>query len=253
MKRSTPPEKRSAAKNGSVLSSSPANQPCSHCGGSGFLRYDVPYGDPNFGKLRECPDCQTAAARRVQAMLSISSLHGQLLQHSFRNFEQSEGAGQAYHAAFAFAQKPAGWLIFHGKNGSGKTHLAAAIANYLRERGVVVLYLTVPDLLDYLRTAFAPKREWGDDNLSFEDRFEAIKSAPVLVLDDFGAESETPWANEKLYQILNYRTDLALPTVITTNLKLMDIEPRLRSRLGNTMLGKVVLNAAEDYRLRKRA
>ncbi len=213
----------------------------------------MPYGHPNFGKLRECPDCQTAAANRVQSMQAISSLRGKLLDYTFKNFRPVAGAKPAYDAAVAFASAPQGWLVIYGPNGNGKTHLAAAIANYLRHRGTVVLFLSVPELLDYLRNAFDPRRERDDTSLTFEERFEIIKTVPVLILDDFGAESETPWANEKLYQILNYRTDLALPTVITGNLKLSDIEDRLRSRLGNRLLGKVVHNKAPDYRLGEEA
>jgi DNA replication protein DnaC len=223
--------------------------PCSRCGGSGYLRFDVAYGDPNFGQLRECPECQTVSARRLQAMQSMSSLRGKLPTYTFDNFQQVKGAKLVYEAAREFALKPQGWLVIHGRNGNGKTHLAAAIANYLREHGTVVLFLNVPDLLDYLRMAFNPRREWDETNLTFEERFDAIKGAPILILDDFGAESETQWANEKIYQILNYRTDMALPTVITTNLKMTDIEGRLRSRLGNRLLGKVVQNDAGDYRM----
>jgi DNA replication protein DnaC len=219
------------------------------------LRYDVPYGDPDFGKLRKCPDCNTVAGREVQALQNMSSLRGKLLTYSFKSdsFHAVEGAKQAFDAAVAFANNPQGWLVIHGENGNGKTHLAAAIANYLRQHSVAVMFLNVPDLLDYLRNAFAPRHEWDDSNLSFEERFDAIKSAPVLILDDFGAESETQWANEKLYQILNYRTDLGLPTVVTTNLKLAAIEARLRSRLGNRLIGKIVYDGAPDYRLGERS
>ena len=209
----------------------------------------MPYGDPHFGELEECPQCQTVPGRRVQAMQAMSSLRGKLSTYTFDSFRKVKGAKLAYEAAREFAIKPQGWLVIHGRNGNGKTHLAAAIANHLYEQGTVVLFLNVPDLLDYLRMAFNPRREWDETNLSFEERFEAIKGAPILILDDFGAESETQWANEKIYQILNYRTDMALPTVVTTNLKLTDIESRLRSRLGNRLLGKVVQNAAGDYRM----
>ncbi len=212
------------------------------------MRFDVPFGDPDFGQLRECPDCQTVASRRVRAMQAMSSLRGKLLTYTFKNFKQVQGAKAAFVEAQKFASAPQGWLVILGPNGNGKTHLAASIANYLLERNVAVIFLNVPDLLDYLRNAFAPRQEWDVSALSFEERLDAIKSAPVLILDDFGAESETPWANEKLYQILNYRTDLSLPTVITGNLKLADVESRLRSRLGNRLLGKVVQNAASDYR-----
>jgi DNA replication protein DnaC len=205
-------------------------------------------GHPDFGKLWECPDCNVAVQRRLQAMKAISSLRGEMLGHTFKNFRRVQGATDAYIASTEFAKEPKGWLVIYGINGNGKTHLAAAIANQLLAKGKVVLFLNVPELLDYLRDAFNPKRDWDESALSYEERFTTIKTAPVLILDDFGAESETAWANEKLYQLLNYRTDTALPTVITTNLKLEDFEERLHSRLANRLIGKIVKNAAPDFR-----
>jgi len=181
-------------------------------------------------------------------MKAISSLRGEMLGHTFKNFQRVQGATDAYIASTEFAKEPKGWLVIYGINGNGKTHLAAAIANQLLAKGKVVLFLNVPELLDYLRDAFNPKRDWDESALSYEERFTTIKTAPVLILDDFGAESETAWANEKLYQLLNYRTDTALPTVITTNLKLEDFEERLHSRLANRLIGKIVKNAAPDFR-----
>ena len=83
----------------------------------------------------------------------------------------------------------------------------------------------------------------------FEHRLQTIKSFPVLVLDDWGAHSNTPWADEQLYLILNYRTERALPTVISSNVPLEDVEPRIRSRLLNRHLCRVVEVLASDYRL----
>ncbi len=181
-------------------------------------------------------------------MQALSSLRGWMLDCTFKSFQRVQGAADAYHAALEFAKEPKGWLVIYGINGNGKTHLAAAITNSLLEKGKVVLFLNVPELLDYLRDAFNPKRDRDESAMSYEERFTTIKTAPVLILDDFGAESETAWANEKLYQLLNYRTDMALPTVITTNLKLEDFEERLQSRLANRLIGKIVKNTAPDFR-----
>ena len=115
--------------------------------------------------------------------------------------------------AMAFAESPAGWLLLRGGYGCGKTHLAAAIANYRLQRGQLVLFLTTPDLLDHLRGAFGP-----DSTVSYDERFEQVRNTPLLILDDFGTQSNTAWAEEKLYQIINHRYALRLPTVITTNL-----------------------------------
>ena len=110
-----------------------------------------------------------------------------------------------------FAKSPQGWLVLQGLNGCGKTHLAAAIANQLRESGKQVLFIVVPDLLDHLRSSFGP-----ESRVSYDALFEKIKKIPVLILDDFGEHSATPWAQEKLYQLINYRYNARLATVITT-------------------------------------
>jgi DNA replication protein DnaC len=64
----------------------------------------------------------------------------------------------------------------------------------------------------------------------YDKRFDEVRKAPLLVLDDLGTESATPWAEEKLYQLFNYRYNARLPTVITTA-KDVDLKPRLKSLL----------------------
>jgi DNA replication protein DnaC len=102
--------------------------------------------------------------------------------------------------------------VLQGLVGCGKTHLAAAIKNERDEHGLQTLFKTAPDLLDYLRATYAP-----DSNVTYDRGFDAIRNAEVVILDDYGAHSSTPWAEEKLFQLLNYRFNARLPTVITTN------------------------------------
>ena len=85
--------------------------------------------------------------------------------------------------------------------------------------------MNTPDLLDYLRASFAP-----NSDTSYNERFEEIRTVPILILDDLGTESPTNWATEKLYQIINYRFNARLPTVITTNKDIKDMDPRVGSR-----------------------
>jgi DNA replication protein DnaC len=134
-------------------------------------------------------------------------------------------------------------LILKGNYGCGKTHLAAAIANYQVEHGQPVLFVVVPDLLDHLRATFSP-----DSAITFDRRFETVRTAPLLILDDLGAQSSTPWAQEKLYQVLNHRYNAQLPTVITTNYELEDLDARLRSRIAELGWSSVVAILAPDYR-----
>ena len=155
---------------------------------------------------------------------------------------QASSLEQAYNHARMYATSQTGWLLLQGGYGSGKTHLAAAVANFAVGMGVPTLFLTVPDLLDTLRFSY------DSEDTTFEQRFEEIRNAPLLVLDDFGTQNATAWAQEKLFQIVNYRYINKLPLVVTTNLDLDEIEPRIRSRLADPELVSVVRILAPDYR-----
>lgn len=225
---------------------------CPICHGSGYLRLDVPPGHPDFGRVVPCRcKIREIEQQRLQDLRRASNL-GLLTRMSFDTFvpgghglppQTQDNLRKAYKRALAYAQQPQGWLILKGHYGCGKTHLAAAIANYQVERGRPVLFVVVPDLLDHLRAAFAP-----DSAVSFDRRFETVRTAPLLVLDDLGAHSGTSWAQEKLYQILNYRYNAQLPTVITTNCELEDLDARLRSRIAELEWSSIVHILAPDYR-----
>ena len=136
-----------------------------------------------------------------------------LLDCRFDNFVAgSKSLDEVHDAAWSFAETPKGWLVILGVVGCGKTHLAAAIKNERDKQGFQTLFMTAPDLLDYLRATYAP-----DSNVTYDRGFDAIRNAEVLILDDYGAHSSTAWAEEKLFQLLNHRFNARLPTVITTN------------------------------------
>jgi DNA replication protein DnaC len=175
-----------------------------------------------------------------------------LRQKSFNNFdyklsnlspEERQSLAQAYLIAVDFAKAPENWLVFMGVNGCGKTHLAAAIANYLRREGKSALFIEVTDFLDYLRSAFNP-----ESRVTYDELFEKIKKTPVLILDDFGEQSATPWAQEKLYQLMNYRYNARLATVITTCRSLDEIESRISSRMADVSFCTVLNIHAPHYR-----
>ncbi len=137
-----------------------------------------------------------------------------------------------------------GWS-FIGTYGCGKTHLAAAIANYqLTVPGrSIPMFVVVPDLLDHLRATFSPTSPTTLDRL-----FEQVKSTPLLILDDLGTESATPWAREKLFQLLNYRYAARLPTVITTFSQVKELDERLASRMEDSSRCTVHGIIAPSYR-----
>jgi len=195
------------------------------------------------------PDFRRAGVAQDQSDLSSLDLHS---SKRFDNFTirdrelpraQSENLRRALETSREFAQNPAGWLVFNSAAyGNGKTHLAAAIANEVSGRGEAVLFVVVPDLLDHLRAAFNPAA-----GVPYDKRFREVKTAPLLVLDDLGTESATPWVREKLYQLFNYRYNAQLPTIITTTTPIEEIDERLRSRMLDVRLCTFFFLEAPSY------
>lgn len=156
--------------------------------------------------------------------------------------EQRENLENAFHLAFEFAKSPEGWLVFRGDNGCGKTHLAAAIVNYRYKMRELALFIVISDFLDHLRSTFNP-----DSEISYDQLFESVKNAPLLVLDDFGKQSSTPWAQEKLFQVINYRYNGKLPTVITTNLEEEEMDDSILSRFADPTVSTPFHITAPSY------
>ena len=217
---------------------------------------DVPlekFDDRLRGHFEDSEVCQICVVEQRSPLEHLDSLQLELLRNmTFANFdpkrvnlslEQRQNLKEAFQRAVDFAHNPEGWFIFNGVNGCGKTHLAAAIANYRLAQGKPVFFVVVPDLLDHLRSTFSPQSD-----ISYDEFFEQIKKSPLLILDDFGEQSATPWAQEKLYQLINYRYNDRLPTVITTCLSLDEIEPRISSRMVDAKFSFVFNIIAPDFR-----
>lgn len=224
---------------------------CPICGGLRFVRRDLPEDDPKFGQLEICV-CQKEIIQKekLNRLFQTSNLES-FKEMTFHNFKiQGHSFGkeinQTLETAFNTAQNYAhhlnGWLLLMGGYGTGKTHLAAAIAKEVVSMGVETLFLTVPDLLDWLRTSY------GSEETNYESRFEEIRNIRFLVLDDLGTQNATPWAVEKLFQIFNHRYVNQLPTLISTNLSLDQIDERISSRLHDQKLVIKIEIDTLDYR-----
>jgi len=232
--------------------SEPGQADCPYCRGLGFVRLDVPLGHPQFGKAVPCICRRDDRRLRRLAQLRHSGNLEQLQRMRFESFQTQgiESAEASLHLQFVldacrqYADQPQGWLLMRGTHGCGKTHLAAAIANRRVEQGMPVLFEVVPDLLDRLRAAYAP-----DSPVSYDEHFDLVRTVELLILDDFGTQNGTPWAVEKLYQLLNYRYNAQLPTVITTNQSLGEMDPRLASRLGDRQLVQLLDFYVPDFRV----
>lgn len=222
------------------------------CGGTGDVRYELPVDHPDFGKLFRCPQHPGKAndmrLEQLRKLGNLSAFGGK----TFANFEidspyltgqQRQSLRTALQVAQQYALNPDGWLLLEGTYGCGKTHLAAAVSNARLEREENVLFITAPDLLDHLRTTYGPTSDIG-----YDEMFDRMRNVRLMVLDDLGVENPSPWAQEKLFQLLNYRYNQRLPTIITTNTDLDLLDPRIRSRLLDESMINRVRIAAPDFR-----
>ena len=210
---------------------------CDVCGGRGWLTPEVPAGHADFGRVLTCRCQQERIVEERTARLVRYSNIGHLSRFTFETInmeglpgdaEIEDSFREAYTAALEYAEASDGWLVLSGPTGTGKTHLAAAIANRCIEKGEPVFFAHVPDLLDHLRSSFGPGSE-----ISYTELFDQVRNTPMLVLDELEARGSTPWAHEKLRQIVNHRYNAQLATVVTTR-GIDELDPYLGTRLRNS-------------------
>ena len=232
----------------------PRADACPQCGGYGWVTPVLPVEHPDFGHAVPCA-CRAAQyeQRLAQRLQRYSHIPAPLLDAmTFASWnpdgngatpEQCRALASAYNEAMDYANNPDGhWLLLLGDVGSGKTHLAVAVAATRPLSDV--FFASVPVLLGHLRRAYTPSSD-----ITYDDLFDRAKHAPLLIVDDLGAESApTPWARETLLQLIVHRHDSRLSTVVTSR-SLTGMPAAMVSRLRDRRFVITIQFSAPDYRL----
>lgn len=174
---------------------------------------------------------QERIAQRMRKLLDDSGMGGRFQTRTFERFIVDDENRRAFRAAKRYAdsfslmlptrdeagrvrppKKERNGLFISGTKGTGKTHLAAAIANQLIQGGTPVICMTMIDLLSKIKATF--DRGGG---ASEADILRIYKDVPLLIIDDMGTEQPTDWGLSKIYTIINARYEAYMPTIVTTN------------------------------------
>lgn len=212
-------------------------------------------------KIRLEEEKRQQELEQIERLFKNSRLGERFKQRTFENFDVSANP-KAFEIALDYAEnfdtyKRAGQgLMFVGPFGTGKTHLAAAIANYLLKNKVPVIFGTLGNLLADIKDTF------DEDSLITTARVRnQLRNVQLLIIDDLGKEKVTPWMLEEFYNLLNARYEALKPVVITTNLSLEEIEQKYEVenyRVGGAITSRliemcrIVKMEGEDYRLIQR-
>lgn len=184
------------------------------------------YGRPPIARCK----CQSGldVERRRRHLLSIDGLNPVERMICFAELLRNEHNGAAIRQVEQSVDWRRGIVTLTGKPGTGKTTLLQCAVNAAREAGVPAVYTTVTDLLDYLRSAYAPNAE-----VKFDARWDLLIRCEVLALDEMDEFSTTPWAMERFMRLIDERwrsLDQCL-TLCAMNGRLNALPEKVASRL----------------------
>lgn len=140
-------------------------------------------------------------------------------------------------------------IFLIGQTGVGKTHISLAIAKQVSAKGYTVAY---GSLLNYMR--IIEKEHFKRSSNAETDTLQLLINTDLLILDDLGSEFQTSFSESMLYNIINSRINLGLPTIISSNLSGNDLQQKYNDRIVSRLLSvyKLLLFVGHDVRQLKR-
>jgi len=193
----------------------------------GITQYEREEAEREAIRQREEQEKANSLMReRVRKITGESGMGERFLQRTFDTFvtetalqKQIKAFAQDYARNFESMLPKRGkplygrnGLMISGTKGTGKTHIAAAIANQLLSGGTAVICMTERNLYDRIKRTYS--YDCGENESDIRRIYETV---PLLIIDDLGKEKASDWTLSTLYAIIDGRYERAMPTIITTN------------------------------------
>lgn len=225
-------------------------------------------GRPGVGSTR-CPECAKNAEerrkkqdeeqrlRQIEAMRitrhQLSRIPLRFKTRRFDNYAVEHDAQakalsicKSYAESWAKVRRAGTGLIFSGKAGAGKTHLACSIAHEVIEQGANVQFATVAEVMRQIKSSFAK-----DSQTTEQQEIDHFSSIELLILDEVGMDYGTDFNKSLIFEILNNRYENMLPTILLTNLDTAALVEYMGERLVDRMReggGRMVSFTWDSYR-----
>lgn len=157
---------------------------------------------------------------RVKRLRKYSLMDAKFQSATFDNFQVTKSNQKnlkyckRYATGFEEMMKKSQGLLFWGGVGTGKSFAAACIANYLLEQKISVVMTSFVKILELIQ-----KDRDEESNI-----IRRLTDAKLVIFDDLGAERDTSYALEKVYNIVDSRYRSGLPMILTTNLSLQAMQ-----------------------------
>lgn len=205
---------------------------CDVCQDKGFVRYHVPDDHPLFGRLFPCFACDAYKTTGAGFMDEYGLYPAERGASWAGILDIDPTITQAARSVKQVLEKGWGWVYIYGTYGTAKTLiLKTAVAEYLKKEARPAVYLRMADLMDNIRSAY----DSAKPQTEIQRKLKWFTSLGLLAIDEVEKVTETDFVNERRFQILDGRYDLAIQrygvTILAANVSPDKLEPALRSRV----------------------
>lgn len=200
-------------------------------------------------KEKELAEEQELRKQKIESILGKSGIKKRYLSRTIDSFSVTAENKKSFEVATDYIKNFREYftqgkgLYLEGPCGTGKTHLAIAIALAIINTGVPVICKTSIDILGDIKRCYERNSE-----VTEEEVLEAYKTVDLLIIDDLGKEQVTEWSVPVLYSILNERYEALLPTIITTNYNTSALAEKLSAKGDTETATAIISRFVESYK-----